>query len=474
MYVKILGVVILGIVLSSSSYAEEPFRAQPRPLGKDIKTYNPINGDDEFVISEGYNEPTGSITLRQALSLALIRNPQLKAFSWEVRAREAQALQAGLLPNPELESLLEDFGGTGSVEGFKGTETTILLSQLIPLAGKISKRKKLAALNTNLAGWDYETVRLDVFTNTAKAFTDVLAAQKQLKLSEELAALAKRVYNTVAEQASAGEISPIQERRAKVALSQTEISLARARRELEAARKQLVLQWGSTQPLFEYADGNLDLVLPIPSYDHLAEFISRNPDIARWAAEMEQREAALKLEKAKAIPDPIVSGGYRHISEKDDNAFVVGLSIPLPFFDRNQGNILEARRRISQGEEEKRSAEVGAYASLTAAYKDLTSAYEEVLLLKNEILRDAQSAYESIFEGYREGKFSLLDVLDAQRTVFDADFQYIQALRSYHLSLANLERLTGTPIEEMQQSDSKADGDKTRYQSSFKKAGEIK
>ncbi len=152
MYVKILGVVILGIVLSSSSYAEEPFRAQPRPLGKYIKTYNPINGDDEFVISEGYNEPTGSITLRQALSLALIRNPQLKAFSWEVRAREAQALQAGLLPNPELESLLEDFGGTGSVEGFKGTETTILLSQLIPLAGKISKRKKLAALNTNLAG----------------------------------------------------------------------------------------------------------------------------------------------------------------------------------------------------------------------------------------------------------------------------------------------------------------------------------
>ncbi len=302
-------------------------------------------------------EPGGTITLRDALSLTLAHNPSLAAYSWEVRAKEAEAIQAGLLPNPEIESLLEDFGGTGSVEGFKGTETTVLLSQLVPLWGKVSKRKKLAVLDTDLAGWDYEAARLDVLTNTAKAFTGVLAAQRQLKLTEELTALAKRVYATVAEQASAGEISPIQEKRAKVAYSQSEIRLDRARRDLDTARKQLALQWGSTKPSFVKAEGDLDEVFPIPAYDRIAEFISQNPDIARWVTEMEQREAALKLEKARAVPDPIISGGYRHISEKDDNAFVVGLSIPLPVFDRNQGSILEARRRILKGEEEKRNAE---------------------------------------------------------------------------------------------------------------------
>ena len=397
-------------------------------------------------------EPGGTITLRDALSLTLAHNPSLAAYSWEVRAKEAEAIQAGLLPNPEIESLLEDFGGTGSVEGFKGTETTVLLSQLVPLWGKVSKRKKLAVLDTDLAGWDYEAARLDVLTNTAKAFTGVLAAQRQLKLTEELTALAKRVYATVAEQASAGEISPIQEKRAKVAYSQSEIRLDRARRDLDTARKQLALQWGSTKPSFVKAEGDLDEVFPIPAYDRIAEFISQNPDIARWVTEMEQREAALKLEKARAVPDPIISGGYRHISEKDDNAFVVGLSIPLPVFDRNQGSILEARRRILKGEEEKRNAEAAVNASLDVAYQVLSTAYNEAQALKNEVLREAESAYESIFEGYREGKFSLLDVLDAQRTVFDADSQYVQALKSYHFSLADVERLTGTPVQEIQNS----------------------
>lgn len=444
---KIIGIIIILGISGCANLPQDKGRPEARSLGKDYESYSAPSSDALNNIA--LKEPTGALTLREALSLALMRNPELRAFSWEVRSREAEALQAGLLPNPEIESLFEDFGGTGSVEGFKGTETTVLLSQLIPLGGKISKRKKLAALNTDLARWDYEAVRLDVLTVTTRAFTNVLSAQRQLELTEELRALAGRVYNTVAEQASAGEISPIQEKRAKVAFSQTEIRLDRARRELEAARKQLVSQWGSARPLFDKAAGNLDEVIPVPEYGRLVEFISQNPNIARWATEMEQREAALKLEKAKAIPDPTIGGGYRYISEINSSAFATALSIPIPVFDRNQGGILKARRRISKGEEEKRNAEVAVNASLAAEYKDLTAAYKESQILKNEVLRDAENAYESIFEGYREGKFTLLDVLDAQRTVFDADFQYIEALKLYHLSLANVERLTGTPIEEI-------------------------
>ena len=405
-------------------------------------------------------EPEGPITLRDALSFTLAHNPSLAAYSWEVRAREAAALQKGLFPNPELEALVEDFGGSGSVEGFDGTETTVLLSQLIPLGGKISKRKKLAALGTDLAGWDYEAARLAALTSTAKAFTDVLAAQKQAEITEESAGIAERAYKTVSERASEGEISPIEEKRARVAFSQAKIRVDRARRELEAARKKLASMWGSANPVFGSAEGSLDPVSPVPPFERVAEFVSANPDVARWATEMEEREAALKLEKAEAIPDPFVSGGYRHISEKDDNAFVVGLSIPLPVFDRNQGGILEARRRISKGEEEKRNAEAAVNASLAAAYKDLSSAYEEARTIGEEILPGARDAYDSVFEGYREGKFSLIDVLDAQRTVFDTELQYIQALRAYHHSLADVERLTGTPVQEIQ--DSPAGREKTK------------
>jgi len=450
MYVRILGIFCLIAIISISSFAEEGGGIQPRALGKDLKSFQSENENRETLETEGYNEPTGAITLREALSLALIRNPELRAFSWEVRARESQALQAGLPPNPEISFTLEDFGGTGSLEGFDGTETTILLSQLVPLGGKLSKRKKVASLNTKLAAWDYETVRLNVLTQTTVNYLNVLAAQDQLALELELVSLAEKVHTTVSELARAGEISPIQEKRSRVALSQTKINLERFKRAIEAAKKILASSWGSNEPRFEKVTGNLDSISPIPTFKKLTDLLKENPDIARWTTEMQQREAALKLEKANAIPDPFISGGYRRISERNDNAFVVGLSIPIPVLDRNQGAISAASRRLKKAVEERHNAQVLVNDALARAYGTLSASYEEVILLKKDVLPEAQSAYELIFEGYREGKFALLDVLDAQRTVFDARLQYIESLLSYHSSRANVERLTGTPIKEIE------------------------
>ncbi len=469
MYVRFLGIFCLLIIISFSSFAQENVKIKPRELGKDFKSFHSENEDEdnEITTPQDFDEPTGILTLSQTLSLALIRNPELRAFSWEVRAREAQTLQAGLPPNPEISFELEDFGGTGSVEGFDGTETTILLSQLIPLGGKLSKRRKVESLNTDLAEWDYETIRLNVLTQTALNYLNVLAAQNRLALELELVKLAEKVHTTVSELAREGEISPIQEKRSQVVLSQTKINLERSKRELEAAKKILSSSWGGNEPQFEEVTGNLDSILPIPTFKMLTELLSENPDIARWVTEMEQREAALKLEKANAIPDPFISGGYRHISEKDDNAFVVGLSIPIPIINRNQGAISAAARRLNKAVEERHNAEVVVNVALARAYETLSASYQEVILLKDDVLPQAESAYESIFEGYREGKFALLDVLDAQRTVFDARIQYIEALLSYHSSRANVERLIGTPIEEIQNYQgnvTELSEDETKYQ----------
>ena len=123
--------------------------------------------------------------MRQALSLALVKNPELAAFSWEVRAREARALQASLLPNPEIEVELENFGGSGDVGGFEQTESTLLLRQLIELGGKRRKRTHVAALESDLAAWDFEIKRLDVFTQVTQFFVGVVSAQERVALNTE-------------------------------------------------------------------------------------------------------------------------------------------------------------------------------------------------------------------------------------------------------------------------------------------------
>jgi cobalt-zinc-cadmium efflux system outer membrane protein len=388
-------------------------------------------------------EPTGVVTLAQAQALALVQNPRLAAFGWEVRAREAQILQAGLLPNPEVDVEVENFAGSGALRELRSSEITILLSQLIELGGKRRTRVRVAALESTLAAWDYETTRIEVLTQVTQAFVEVLSAQTRVRLNEDLVRLAEQGLHTVGERVRAGKVSPVEETRFQVALSTSRIALEHAQRDLEAARQRLVTTWGGSTPAFTSAEGTLDTLSTIPPAERLLALIAQNPEVARWATEMVQRQAAIEREEAQRIPDPTLRGGFRHLSETGDNALVMGLSVPFPVFNRNQGRVLEARYRLAKAGEERRAAEAQVRTALAEAYGALSRAFVEATRLRNEVLPGAQRAFEAINEGYRQGKFGLLDVLDAQRTLFEARGRYLEALAAYHQAVAEVERLIG-------------------------------
>jgi cobalt-zinc-cadmium efflux system outer membrane protein len=395
------------------------------------------------------------ITLAQAQALALLKSPELAAFSYEVRAREAQALQAGLLPNPELGVEIEDFGGTREFHGFSSSQTTVQIGQTIPLTGRPAKQRQVALLESDLARWDYQAKRQDVLADVAKAFVDVLAAQERLAVASDLLRLAEQVAGTTAARVQAGKVSPVEETKAKVALATVWIELERARRNLDGARKRLAATWAEPSPTFERAEGLLDALASIPASEQLAESIDKNPDIARWGKELDQRDAVLKLAEAKRVPEPTVNLGFRHISETSDQTVVMGVSIPLPVFDRNQGGIAEAQRRIFKAQEERASARFKVLTALAEAYQALTSAHTEAAALAAQVIPGAESAFEAASEGYRQGKLGYLDVLDAQRTLFEARSRYIEALAAYHKAAADVKRLTG---EEPQSSGSSSKG----------------
>jgi cobalt-zinc-cadmium efflux system outer membrane protein len=117
------------------------------------------------------------ITLKNAVALALMHNPHLKAFSFEKRAKEARALQSGLRPNPKLNISVEDAAGSGGFNGFDQSQTTIQLSQLIELGGKRAARLRSNNLSKKLADWDYETKRMDVLTQVARSYALLLKSQ---------------------------------------------------------------------------------------------------------------------------------------------------------------------------------------------------------------------------------------------------------------------------------------------------------
>lgn len=388
----------------------------------------------------------GVLTLREVIARVLLHNPELEVFSLEVRAREARALQEGLYKNPSILVDVQDVFGSGGFKNFQQSQSTIVLSQVIELGGKRTRREKEALSQKDLAFWDYETVRMDILTQVANAYTDALFAQEKLKLTQELVELSQNAYNAVKARVKAGKVSPIQEVKAQIALSGSEMFLQQSKTKIKGTYRRLASFWGSMKPRFEKVAGNLYLIAPVPPFNTLTERMQSNPDLARWGAEMTQRTAAVDLEEANAVPDLRVGAGARWFEETQDNTFVFELSIPIQLFDRNQGAIAEARHRVAKAKAQRRALELKLNAALAIGYTRLANAHSRVTSIKTKILPASQTVFEAVNKGYRFGKFSYLALLDSQRTWFAVRSEFLDALSEYHKAVANTERLTGQAV----------------------------
>lgn len=447
----------IAIFLSMSGCGPSPLAEswpEARPLGRDLDAYRPpLKPPAEHTAhvqpaqEGGSEEPVGGLVLRQALALALEKNPGLRGFAWEVRAAEARTLQVSLRPNPELEVGAENLAGSGEFSGTDAAETTIALSQLIELGGKRSKRTRVASLERDLAGWDYEAARIEVFTEVAQRYVVVLSSQRRLELATDAEALSQQLFDTVSKRVEAGVSAPVEKTRAGVVVSTSRIERQRVQRRLWAARISLASTWGNVSPRFEAVVGDLETIRDIPSIESLAELISQNPDVARWAVEITQRRAEVELAKAQGTPDVTVGVGARHFSETSDDAMVVGLSLPLPIHDRNQGGVLEARFNAAKARQEQRAAQARVGAALGSVYQELASSRAEAIALRDDALPPATEAYQAIRQAFDQGNLGFLDVLDAERTLIGLRQQYLDALTAYHGSVADIEGLIGQPLD---------------------------
>lgn len=446
----------LGVVVSLAGCARpsSPPIVAPstQSLGRDLPVYQPSPGERGRPEGPTFDNPAGTISLQDALALALLHSPDLAAFAWETRAREARALQAGRLPNPVLEVLAEDVGrseelaaGTGS-QGLIQPQTTIQLSQLIELGGKRTARQRLATLNRDLAAWDYEIARIDVLTRTTRNFIDVLAAQELVTLTSQTMELVEQVEQSVGARVAAGVVSPVEQTKAAVALAVAQVDLGRARRLLDASRGRLAGSWGSTEASFRSVVGDLREVAEPPPLLELKARLAATPELARWTAEISQRQSALSLERSRRVPDVALTVGFRRFTGLPGNTLLFGAAVALPVFDLNGRGVQEASLRLAKGYEERRAAEAQVSVALAEGYQALSSAHEELTALRTTVLPGAQQAFEAVSEGYRLGKFEYLDVLDAQRTLIGAGGQYLRALSEYHKAVAEVERLIGASL----------------------------
>jgi cobalt-zinc-cadmium efflux system outer membrane protein len=434
---------LLGAADPSAAEPSSPPRAA---LGADLATFEAPAAAGEPVLPPA-PEPVGRLTLRDALAAALLGSPELAAEAYEVRARESAAVQAGLPPNPELDLSVEHFAGTGRYRGFRASESTLQIGQLVELGGKRAARVRLADGERALAAFDWEAKRLDVLTRTTLAFVDLLQAQGESELAVETVRSTRALVAAADARARAGAGTPEEPSRFRVGLAEAEVEQRRARRAVELARLRLAATWGAGAPRFEHAAGDLASGAAPPPLEALHARIAASPDLARWEAELAARRRRVELERSRAVPDVRVGPGIRGYAEDDDAALVLGASVPLPFWNRNQGAVAEARHRLAKSASERRAAEVRLGADLAAAHALAASARAEAEALARDALPQADASRRAVRAAYDAGRLGPLDVLESQRGWTSLRAQRLRALGDHHRGVAEIERILGAPLD---------------------------
>ena len=388
-----------------------------------------------------------ALTLGQAVARVLAFNPAIKAAFLEIEARHGEEAQASFKPNPELLLEVENFAGTKEKRGFVAAEETLSLTQTIELGDKRLKRLRAAHLEASLAGWDFEAIRLQAALQAAQAYMDTLAAQERLRVLRDFVTIAEKTRSNVELRVREGRTSPIDSDRAMVALARARALVKGEEARLDSAKLKLSALWGSDRSDFGRATGRLGRSHAVPSFDAVKIFLERNPSLARWNDGISHRLAVLDVERAKSIRDLKVSAGVRRLNEDDSTAMVASLSLPLQLFDRNTGAIVAAQQRVAKAEHEAGAARTQLVESLVEALGALKVAATLVRALEREVLPAAQTAFDRVQIGYTEGRFDILNVLEAQRSVFEARLDLVTARADYEKARVLVESLIGRDLD---------------------------
>ncbi|ASV36542.1 type I secretion protein TolC [Pseudomonas sp. NS1(2017)] len=377
-----------------------------------------------------------TLTLDTALQTAFANNPDLAAAQWEIDIAQGGRQQAGLIPNPVASWDVEDTRRDSRT-------TSIKISQALELGGKRGARIDVATRALDAAALNLEqrrnTLRAEVIDN----YYGALRAQERLDLAQRSMVVAERGLVVANGRVTAGKASPVEATRAQVQVSEIRLELDRAQIGLTDAYRRLAASTGSAAPNFQ-AVATQNLSAPtVPSATQLLARLEQTAELRLAELSILQNEASVGLEKAQRIPDLDVSIGSQYDASVRERVNLVGVSMPIPLFNRNQGNVLAATRRADQARDLRNATELRLRTETRQALDLWQSANTEVRAFNQQILPAAQSAVDSATRGFEMGKFSFLDVLDAQRTLIAARTQYLTATAQANDAWVRIERIYG-------------------------------
>lgn len=409
------------------------------------RRYQPASG------SEGVAAPKTildkeELSLKDVLALADVLNPNLAAERKNIDIATAAIWDAKLYPNPALLAQIEEYPTKdgGSLEDSK---RVVGVALPIVVSGRIGAATALAEKERDVAAIRYIWRRREILGTVQKAFVAFLAARQSAVLARETRDLAKTFHTVTDDRFRAQAVPEMELLKSAVNLAKAEIDLKLVEKESAVSLKALHAAIGNVDFPKETFAGELGFKFTSPSLEALrGQVLASHPLLEAATRHKEAAELERDLARSERIPDPSLEilGGR---DGEDASILEAGISIPLPLFNRNQGRIAGAEARIRQAEFEVDAVRNSLLLNLNEAFQTFAVAQERVAVYRDDILPKAERALAQTTEGYRQGKFSFLDVLDAQRTLAEARIAYAAGLADLNLAVAELEKLTGSRLE---------------------------
>ena len=388
------------------------------------------------------------LSLEACISLAMEQNPLIRSAQEQYQASLARVNQARAFPQPsldidsDLQNKLSDTGGWG--------ERYIGISQTIPFPGKTYLQGRIAKEESNEVLTDTDLLKLDVQFQVTEAFFATLLADEQLGHSGQNLEFSQDFVAMTEVKFQAGDVPHVEVVRARVEAARAANQLRRAENEVRLARARVnfLLGRGSSSTLELQGELRVEDV----SYDleELTQWaLEFRPEMRRVHHSLQRENLQKKQGYASYLPD-FELGAAKHRIRGEDDTWDVTLSLALPvfFWQPARGEIAEANANLRSLREESIHIENAVSLEVEQAFVNLTAATDEIRLFEEEILTQAEEAYQMYEFAYQQGEMEAIDLIEARRTLNDARTSYADALYNFDVARGAIERAIGRPIQE--------------------------
>ncbi len=388
---------------------------------------SPSGGPAAPPSQEATPEAVTALTLSRAFELADRSHPEIAHALAQLEAAAGRTLQAGLLPNPFAVARME----SAPIRGRTTAEAEYILgaSQRIPLGSRLSAASRIGRLEEERFRREIAVRRFEVHRRVQGAFATALYLDEVIEVETRAVQIAENGLAATSARLAVGDALPEDVARAEMELERARLDLERVQSIREQAQAELRAAIGDPSLAPPPLDAALEATLEIPTLAALSARLADHPSVAAAEAERTVQRARVDLAEVQRIPDVNLDLFYRRLEVSNTNSFDVGISIPLPLFDRNRGNIQEARAGAAAAEARARSTRNELERELRQAHTRLASALADARVLRDIILPRSEVVLRAFEARFAAGDASLTEVLPVRREHTAAQLAHLESLR---------------------------------------------